>query len=198
VVEPPTATPESPPTSAPTSAPTPSSASVPTPSSAFPPGIFQDFEAESTWKRGDQPYGEFTRSSAQAQGGSYSGQLSYNFPTADNEFVVFLQTRALAGRPTSISAWVYGDNSGHYLNVWIKDAAGEVLQTPFGQIKHTGWQQMTARFEPGGEWPHAHISGPANSAIDYPISFYAIVLDDIPDTYSGSGIIYIDNLESRE
>jgi hypothetical protein len=130
--------------------------------------------------------------------GSYAGQLTYDFPTVDNEFVVFMQTRRLAGRPNAISAWVYGDNSGYYLNVWIKDAAGEVWQAPLGQIEHTGWQRMTAWLDPGREWPHAHISGPSNHAIDYPISFYALVLDDIPDTSSGRGTIYVDDLASEE
>ena len=160
-------------------------------------GGFQDFENESAWKRGDQPYGEFSRSTAQVHGGSYAGQLTYDFPTMKDEFVVFLQTRRLAGRPNAISAWVYGDNSGHYLNVWIKDAAGEVWQAPFGRIEHTGWQWMTAWLDPNGEWPHSHISGPGNNAIDYPISFYALVLAAIPNN-PGRGAIYIDDLTSEE
>jgi serine/threonine protein kinase len=194
---PPTDTPTPlPPTDTPTPSPTPKP--IPTNIPAFPLGVFQDFENESAWKRGDQPYGEFSRSTAQVYSGSYAGQLTYDFPTMGNEFVVFLQTRRLAGRPNAISAWVYGDNSGHYLNVWIKDTAGEVWQAPFGRIEHTGWQRMTAWLDPGREWPHVHVSGPSNNAIDYPISFYALVLDDIPDTFSGHGAIYIDDLASEE
>lgn len=184
--------------STPTPTPTPTQGPTLTQMPASPLGVFQDFESESTWKRGDQPYGEFSRSTAQVHSGSYAGQLTYDFLSQDNEFVVFLQTRRLAGRPNVISSWVYGDKSGHYLNVWIKDAAEEVWQAPFGQIEHTGWQRMTAWLDPGGEWPHAHVSGPSNSAIDYPISFYALVLDDIPDTFSGRGTIYVDDLTSQE
>jgi hypothetical protein len=168
------------------------------PQQAAPLGIFQDFESASTWKRGDQPYGEFTRSSAQVHSGSYAGQLSYNFPTSDNDYVVFLQSRRLAGRPNAISAWVYGDGSGHFFNVWIKDANGQSWQMSFGQVKHTGWQEMMAFLDPGQPWPSAHISGPNNGAIDYPISFEALVLDDGSDNYSGSGTIYIDDLNSQE
>jgi hypothetical protein len=112
--------------------------------------------------------------------------------------VVFLQSRSLAGRPNAISAWVYGDGSGHFLNVWLKDANGQSWQMSFGQVKHTGWQEMTAFLDPGQPWPSAHISGPNNGAIDYPISFQAIVLDDAPDNYSGSGTIYVDDLNSQE
>ncbi|MBN1993296.1 MAG: FHA domain-containing protein [Anaerolineae bacterium] len=182
----------------PTPIPTPKTDPGQTQDTAAPLGIFQDFERESTWKRGDQPYGQFTRSSAQVHSGSYAGQLSYNFPTANNDYVVFLQSRALAGRPNAISAWVYGDGAGHFLNIWIKDANGQTWQMSFGQVKHTGWQEMTAFLDPGHPWPSAHISGPNNGAIDYPISFQALVLDDGSDTYSGSGTIYIDDLNSQE
>jgi hypothetical protein len=184
------------PTPGPTSTPKP--VATQTPVVAAPPGIFQDFENESIWKRGDQPYGEFSRSTAQVHGGQYAGQLTYNFPSPDNDYVIFLQSRPLAGQPNAISAWVYGDGSGHFLNIWIKDAAGQTWQMTFGQVKHTGWQQMAAILDPGQPWPSGHISGPDNGAIDYPISFQALVLDDVPDTYSGSGTIYIDDLSSQE
>jgi hypothetical protein len=123
--------------------------------------------------------------------------LNYRFPTAGNDYVVFLQPRQLAGQPATISAWVYGDGSGHFLNVWIKDAAGEVWQMSFGQVTHTGGQLMTAVLNPAAPWPSGHISGPENSLIDYPISFQGLVLDDGADTYIGEGSIYIDDLTSR-
>jgi|GEM_PF-787890 len=199
-----TSTPEMPtPTSTPLASPTPASAApttAPVSAAPAPLGIFEDFEQASTWERGDQPYGSFTRTSDRAYiySGSYAGQLSYNFPTSNNDYVVFLKNRELAGRPNAISARVYGDNSGHYLNIWIKDAAGQSWQMPLGQIKHTGWWEMIAILDPAQPWPAGHISGPNNGAIDYPITFQAIVLDDIPDSYSGAGTLYIDDLTSRE
>ncbi len=192
----PTATPESTPTPTPTPQPTKAQQSQVSTSPA-PLGVFQDFESQSTWKRGDQPYGEFTRSSAQAHSGRYAGQLSYNFPTANNDYVVFLQSRALAGQPNAISAWVYGDGSGHFLNMWLKDAQGQTWGMSFGQVKHTGWQEMAAYIDPSQPWPSGHISGPDNGVIDYPISFQALVLDDGNDDYSGRGTIYIDDLNSQ-
>ena len=32
--------------------------------------------------------------------------------------------RVMGGYGTAVTAWVYGDNSGHYLSAWIEDAAG--------------------------------------------------------------------------
>jgi hypothetical protein len=184
----------------PAATPTPTSPPAQT-ANTLPPaplGIFENFETPSTWKRGDQPYGEFIRSSSQVYSGSYAGQLSYNFPTPDNDYVVFLHTRQLAGQPNAISAWVYGDGSGHFLNVWIKDNNGQIWGMNFGQVNHTGWQEMTAYIDPSQPWPSGHISGPNNNVIDYPISFQGLVLDDGSDSYIGSGTIYLDDLNSQE
>jgi len=168
----------------------------PTPTN--PPGVIADFERFGTWKRGDQPNGSLVQSAAQVHEGSYSGQLDYHFDTDGNDFVIFVQARSLAGQPTSITAWVYGDGSGHFFNVWIKDQAGQVWQVPLGRVSHTGWQQMIGVLDVNQPWPWAHISGPDNGAIDYPLSFFALALDDGADTFIGSGTIYVDDLRYEE
>jgi hypothetical protein len=161
-----------------------------------PLGLFNDFETPTSWNRGDQANGTFERSDAQAHSGGYSGHLSYNFPSSGNDFVVFMWSQALDGQPDQIRAWVYGDGSGHFLNAWVKDNAGQTWQFTFGQAEHTGWEQMTAYIDPDQPWPTGHISGPDNGVVDYPISFQALVFDDVPDAYGGNGDIYVDDLES--
>jgi hypothetical protein len=136
------------------------------------------------------------QSTVQIHQGKYAGQLNYNFSTTGNDYVVFLWSQVLSGQPDQIIAWVYGDGSGHYLNIWINDAAGETWQFTFGKIEHVGWQQMTAKLDPKLNWPVTRIGEPANGLVDYPISFHALVLDDIPDSYTGSGTIFIDDLMS--
>jgi hypothetical protein len=174
---------------------TPEGGSQPSPSG---PGLITGFEEFGTWRRGAQANGTFTQSSEQVYSGTQAGRLDYSFPSGDNDFVVFLQTYRLEGRPSQISAWAYGDASGHLLNVWILDAEGETWQFSFGRVRHNGWQQMVADLQPGDPWPAGHIDGPSNGAIDYPISFRGLVLDDVPDSYSGSGTIYIDELRYHE
>ena len=151
-----------------------------------------------TWKRGDQPYGTFVQSSAQVHQGRYAGKLHYNFPTSQNDYVVFMQSHAIAGTPNVIRAWVYGDGSGHFLNVWVRDNGGQTWQVPLGQVSHSGWEQMLGRIQVGQKWPWTSIAGADNGRVDYPIHFAAIVLDDYPDTYAGSGTIYVDDLEAAE
>jgi hypothetical protein len=160
-------------------------------------GVFNDFETAASWRRGDEANGTFTQSTAQAHGGSSAGQLDYSFTSPGNDYVVFSRRQPLAGEPRSITAWVYGDNSTHFLNIWVQDREGEIWQFSFGRIEHSGWQQMSAPLDPAGLWPVTHIDGPSNSALDYPISFQAIVLDDAPDDNSGSGVIYLDDLTSQ-
>lgn len=192
---PPTTTPP-PPTDTPvpptaTTKPAPTTAPVPSD-----PGLIANFESFGTWKRGDEPNGTFTQSNAQAHQGAYSGKLDYTFGSSANDYVVFQQGHTLSGTPTRITAWVYGDGSGHFFNVWIKDAGGQFWQIPLGSVSHSGWQQMAGAIDTNQPWPFTHISGPDNGKVDYPISFMALVLDDKPDTFEGRGTIYIDDLRA--
>jgi hypothetical protein len=83
--------------------------------------------------------------------------------------VVFINQAGLYGQPNLISAWVYGDGSGHFLNAWIMDRGGQIWQAPLGRVGRAGWKQMAGTIAAGLAWPWAHISGPDNGAVDYPI-----------------------------
>lgn len=179
-----------------TATPRPIAQVTPTPAATRRPGVVLDFEAERAWRRGDQPYGSLTRSNEQIYEGQYAGRLDYNFPAVAENFVVLLPQPALSlgGRPTGLVMWVYGNGSGHFLNAWLRDAAGEVRQYTFGRVSHQGWQQMVAWFDENRGWPNSHVSGPDNGVLDYPISIYALVLDGVPDGQASNGVIYLDNL----
>lgn len=157
-------------------------------------GLPNGFETFGVWVRGDEDNGTFTQSTERVHGGSFAGKLSYDFRTGDNDYVVFLQLNSISGTPNTLQIWVYGDGAGHFLNAWILDGAGETWQVPLGRITHTGWQQMTGYIVTGQDWPWGHISGPSNDKIDYPITFRAFVLDDLNNSYTGSGVIYLDDL----
>lgn len=151
------------------------------------------FEAFGNWGIGNQKNGTFTHSTEQSFSGA-SGRLCYDFPTSDNDFVVFLQTHNIEGTPNALQVWVYGDGVGHYLNAWVIDNDGETWQVPFGRVTHSGWQQMTGYIVEGQPWPWVLISGSGNGRVDYPLRFRALALDDINNAYIGSGIIYIDDI----
>lgn len=186
-----------------TAAPASTTTSAPAPTATAdqpdtPSGGPIDFETFGTWRRGDQPNGTFEQSDERAYGGQFSGKLQYDFPGSGNDFVVFVHVIPLADTPNRIRAWVHGDGSGHFFNVWIRDGAGEVWQASFGRVEHVGWTQMTAEIDPSQDWPWGHISGPDNSTVDYPIEFYALALDDGDDSFVGNGVIFVDEVTWSE
>lgn len=157
-------------------------------------GLPLSFDSFGCWSIGDERNGTFTQSTEQSHGGSGSGKLSYDFSSAENDYVVFMQRNAISGEPTALKIWVYGDGSGHYLNAWIVDNEGQTWQVPFGTVSHTGWREMTGRIQVDQNWPWTHISGPDNEQVDYPVALRALVLDDANNAYQGEGDIYLDDL----
>jgi hypothetical protein len=187
----PTITPKPPATTKPTQDPEPSPTSKPSSTSTF-----FSFEQFGSWTRGDQPYGEFIQSSEQFKGGSYSGKLTYDFPDVPADFVVFSNIISLSGQPTEFSAFVYGDGSGHYLNMWVQDAANQIWSIHLGAVGGPGWKKLVGYLDPNLSWPNGHIAGPNNGKVDYPVRFHSLVLDR-PDTGPRQGIIYIDRLAAQ-
>ena len=176
---------------------------APVPVSAAKPGMVLDFEDLGAWKRGDEPYGTLIQVADRKQGGNYSAKLNYQIPQVEKHYVVFMRQppAAIPGQPTALNMLVYGDGSGHFLNAWVQDSQGEVRQFTFGPIRHIdAWQPMTLSLDTAAPWPQGHISGPNNGKLDYPITFYALVLDAVPRTgasaYSGS--VYLDDLAVGE
>jgi hypothetical protein len=153
-----------------------------------------DFENFGRWNRGDQPYGEFQPSSEQTRSGQQSGKLSYNFPGAGNDFVVFSPSPAinLPGSPSQFGAWVFGDGASNTLKVWLRDSQGEVLQFRLGAAGR-GWSFLSTPIN-GPVEDFNRVSGSGNLRLDFPVSLVALVLDDDPDSFSGPGVLYIDDL----
>ena len=188
----PTATTE-PATPTPTSTPSPTPTPTPRPTTPPPPGAQINFEEWGTWQRGDQPHGEMVQTQDQVHTGSYAAELTYDFPATEEDFVVFANPVSLSEQPNRMSVWVYGDGSGHYLNIWIKDNQEQVWSVHMGEVGGEGWQKLAANLDPSQPRPSGHISGPNNGRIDYPVQFYALVLDR-PGSGPLGGKIYLDDI----
>lgn len=176
--------------------PTPNATAIPkrTPAPSR-PGLITDFENWGTWKRGDEAWGTFTQSKEQVYAGSYSGKLTYSFPATSNNYLVFRQTISIAGQPVALRIMVYGDGSGNFLNAWVQDANGQLWQFTFGQIYHTGWQQMGATLDVSRGWPNQAVGGnPKTVAPVYPLRFSALVLDGYREDAPFQGVVYVDDL----
>ncbi len=180
------------PSATPTRTPTPGATEVAgavTPAS----GAWVTFEQWGGWTRGNQPYGELAQSTEHVKTGNYAAKLTYAFPATQDDYVVFKQSRTISSDPNTFGAWVYGDGSGHYVNLWIEDAQGQVWSVYLGRVGGAEWRQMVGWLAPGLPWPAGHISGPDNNIVDYPVRFYALVLDR-PGAGPQKGQIYIDDI----
>jgi hypothetical protein len=100
----------------------------------------------------------------------------------------------VSGQPSALTAWVYGDGNGNFLNAWVRDASGQGWQFTFGQVNHTGWAQMTAPLDATAPWPNGKVGADTGATrISYPLTFTALVLD-YPTATTVSGIIYVDDI----
>lgn len=157
--------------------------------------VVSNFEQFGAWRRGDQPNGSFYADGSQRYSGNVAGRLDYTFPGGGNDFVVFTPRPAIAipVSPSQLGIWVYGDGSGHALKVWLRDAEGETLQFRLGFVGGAGWSFLATPIN-GQVESYNRISGGGNLRLDFPATLVAIVLDDEPDSRSGAGTIWLDDL----
>jgi hypothetical protein len=154
-----------------------------------------DFETLGVWRRGDQPNGDLRPTANLQFSGRSSAELTYDFPSNGNDFVVFVRDTPLAipDGTYALEVWVYGDGSGNTLKVWLRDAEGERLQYALGAVGPAGWQLLQAPIgRPVAEWDR--ISKGGNGKLDFPAGVYALTLDDAPQTFIGRGTIYLDEM----
>ncbi|NTU85852.1 MAG: hypothetical protein HGA45_42065 [Chloroflexales bacterium] len=156
-----------------------------------------DFENLGSWRIGDQDNGSFGPTGERVHGGKGAGKLTYSFSGEHNDFVVFKAAAPLPlpANSSKLSLWISGDGSSHALKVWLRDSQGEVLQLRLGPVGGPSWHVISAPL--GGQVASSDvIENKQNLRLDFPVSLTAIALDDDPDTASGSGTIYLDDLSA--
>lgn len=87
--------------------------------------------------------------------------------------------------------------SAFYFNCLGGNAAGQVWQFSCGQIKHTGWRQMTAPLDTSLGWPVQRISG-GGATFPYPLQLQMLVLDYPTDDAATRRAVYLDDLATAE
>ncbi len=153
------------------------------------------FDDASGWG-GTVPAGSepIAASNEQVISGAAAGKISYRFAGAGNEYIAFLRSAAtpLPAGSTRLGLWVYGDGSGHMLQVQLEDAEGEVLQYRLGFAGTPGWQRMTASLS-GEVAPGDRITG-GDGRLTEPVRLRALIVDDYPNPQAGTGSIWVDEL----
>jgi hypothetical protein len=155
----------------------------------FQPATLVSFEDVAEWQRTSQPNGRLQATSQQ------SARLRYTFTTGGNDYVVFERREPLPlpDDTYAVGMWVYGDGTDHTLNVWLRDAEGEVLQFSPGIVGVPGWRFISAPIGIAVAEGN-RIAGSGNGVLDMPASLVALTLDDARDHFIGSGTIYLDTI----
>ncbi len=162
----------------------------------MPHQIVLPFEDASGWGAPFPPgKPPITPRTAQVHSGAASGAITYQFATPTNDYVAFERSTPtpLPANTTRVGLWVYGDGSSHILQLQLTDAENETLQYRLGFIGQPGWQflqtSITGPVEEGNR-----ITKGGNGQLDGAVHIKALVVAPHPDTATGTGTIYVDDL----
>ncbi|HAE43704.1 MAG TPA: hypothetical protein DCG34_12430 [Clostridiales bacterium] len=121
--------------------------------------------------------------------GRKSIKLFYDFTTMklNDQAITFVEFgesgKPLEGEPKSLSMWVFGDRSNHWLRARIVDSKGIMHRIDFAEeIDWYGWKQVTAYI-------------PDN--ISYPVVLKNVYIANIYNDRNNKGSIYIDKLTAN-
>lgn len=121
--------------------------------------------------------------------GRKSLKLYYDFTTMkpDDQSIAFIEFGqngfVVEDKPDSLSMWVYGDRSNHWLRCRITDANGIMHKIDFEEeIDWRGWKEVSAYL-------------PEN--ISYPIAINNIYIAEIYNENADEGYIYVDGLKAH-
>ena len=109
--------------------------------------VVESWEQPATWAVASQ-FGSLEAYARGAHSGVFGGRLDYRFDTTNNDYVAFKPRDPLAiGSATAVGLWVYGNNSGHLVQVQLIDQGGEIVQFPLGKLggPEWAWIQMSIR-----------------------------------------------------
>ena len=129
--------------------------------------------------------------SSSRHSGTGSMQLNYSF-TSSSTGVELKRNLAIAGSPTSISVWAYGDASANPVYIKIADATGETFQAAVGSLQKY-WQRLVL-YGDGADINWTHSGGDNDGAFDYPISLKSIFVFRA-GIGKLSGTVYFDDVQ---
>lgn len=152
---------------------------------------------------GNPGQSSFTVDSTKEVRGVYSGKFHYDNAYTPSFIQIYRGSPSggnpfkFAGQPTGIGLWLYGNNSGHTINVQFQDAGGELYRVPLAPgagINWTGWKHVIAPVDENAAGS-AHWGGDGNGQVDYPISLTAIEIW-VPSNWPYSSAVWLDDISA--
>lgn len=156
--------------------------------------VVENWEQPATWLVASE-HGSLQASARRAHSGSSGGQLAYRFGTNNNDYVAFKPRDPLAiGSATAVGLWVYGNNSGHLVQIQLIDQGGEIVQFPLGKLGGPEWAWLQTSIRGLAQTGNRLGGGNNNGKLDGNVWVHALVLDDQPNEARVQGEIMVDDL----
>ena len=144
----------------------------------------------SVWTDDPAIVASFQYSTDQAASGSWSGRLAYDFSAASGYVLYSTPAPESAGEaPAGLRLAVWGDGSGHRLQVRLYDATDERFVGDVGAVDWSGWRTVEVADLPS--W--SHYLGNDDGVFDLPIARAAVQLTHAAGG-PAAGALYVDDV----
>ncbi len=147
-------------------------------------GVLDDFESSLDWKlttSGDA-LGVVATEPGTVRGGKRALRLSYDFSRGGGTRAVYAAARRVLGSALACRFWVYGDGSGAWLRVRLRDAKG--MSYLLDASRSVDWK---------GEWRELRV--PISEDYPTPVTLEAIYVVETDPARKRVGTLWIDDLD---
>jgi hypothetical protein len=111
-----------------------------------------------------------------------SAELVFNLDGSSNRAAYMVTHLAIAGSPTGVTMWVYGDGSGVWLRGTYEPSSGPPGSVTFARrVTWRGWRSVTAQLPPG---------------LAYPITWTSFHVVETDPNRSPHGVLYFSSLRA--
>lgn len=154
--------------------------------------VIEDFEQPAEFRLGGMRIHPQSRLTLKAEGafeGKKCAELSYKFEQVSGlQYLEVIAPHKLTEKPRRISVAVRGDGSGNVVRLRFVDANGEWHQYDLGVLHFQGWKVLWTHLDT----PHGYWGGDGNGKLDFPVTFFSIVLDSL--VRPSEGIVAFDKV----
>lgn len=148
--------------------------------------VLEDFEQPTELRLGGMevhPQSEVRLSEEAPFEGKRCAELRYRFEAVRGlQYLEVIAPHRLAEKPRRISVAVRGDGSGNMVRLRFVDLKGEWHQYDLGWLHFRGWKVLWTHLDT----PHGSWGGDGNGQLDFPITFFSLVLDSFVRPSSGT------------
>ncbi len=139
--------------------------------------VLENFEQPAELRLGGMqvhPQSQVRLSDQQPFEGKWCAELRYRFERVERlQYLEVIAPHKLTEKPRRFQVAVRGDGSGNMVRARFVDNNGEWHQFDLGYLHFRGWRVLWTHLDT----PHGYWGGDGNGRLDFPITFFSIVVD---------------------